>query len=128
MKMSREKFIEEFKKYNETEKCLILFDLMKNKQINVIILLQIYTKYLESEKNIAETKESIYASCLINAYHPISSDRFSEARTKILLRKWYDDEILNKLFKGLKKEQIEKEEKYIDEQLKNTGSFYNDNF
>ena len=62
--------------------------------------------------------------CLSCKYQPDMQTDFIDARSSLMLRAYVPDEFIKKyVLKGVKKEVIEKEKKYIEKEMENNANY-----
>ena len=111
--------IKNLDKCDEVELKLIFMRLLLKKKISFSDLMETYVKYIEQENAKYKTRESMLANSIAVKYSSpkFSKEEFWRARDRLMLDKWFDNDFFKKYFSKISKKELEKQEKYIKENL-----------
>ena len=107
------------KKLDDAEKHFLIFRLLKDKDIDFVSLSVIYSKYLETLNEKNEREKNLIAGCLSSKYNEYDDMEFINARSSILLYPYVSNEFIkSNVLQGASKKAIDKEKKFLKEELK----------
>ena len=109
---------EEIKKLDDIEKKALVLELMTNGIIDYNTISKMYVEYLENIEKTNRTKERLFAFCLSTKYGSKRDIHYNDARSGILLKPYVPDEFIDEyVIKNTPKKEIERQKKYIDDEL-----------
>ena len=114
--MNKKQLYNELNNLSNDELTDIFTDFAGQDKIDIILIFSQHLQQLAKNNNKANIRESHFASCLANVIKPINKKDmlFNDARAKILLEKWMPKEWLERTFKHVPDEEIEKQKKYLE--------------
>jgi len=112
----------EIKKLKNYEKQVLIMQLLIEKDIDYVWISKAYVQILEHKNERTFVKERLMAGCIATKYQksvdPDMDIRYSDARSYLFLKPHMPEGFLDLFFKNVKKEDLEKEQKLLDRELK----------
>lgn len=108
---------DELKKLNQDHKNMIIWQLLIEEEIKFEKIVDFYVKYLEHKQKQAQTKESIFASCLTCFIdnNIDSNNDFFHSQAYVLTKNHLSDKWLDKHLYKKTEEKIKKNEELLNE-------------
>jgi len=103
---------------NSNDRQSLFLFLLLSENIDYVELSKAYTKALKIMNEQKEIEKRLLADCLSGQYCNLDDMEFIHARSGILLQKYFPKEFIKKyIIKNVSKKEIEKEKKFIKEEL-----------
>ncbi len=110
---------EKIKKLDNLEKRFLIFQLLRDKDIDFVDVSVMYSKYMEALDKRNESEKRLFAGCLASKYDEYDDMEFINARSSILLYPYVPDEFIkSNVLQGTTRKAINKEKKFLKEELK----------
>lgn len=90
--------LEELEKLKEAEFYGVMFNLLKIKKLRYEKLTELYVKLLETEKDLANKRESLMANCIATGVRKPSKKEVDwyHSQVSVLIKRWVPDEFIEK--------------------------------